>query len=364
MKLAVLLWQKGGEPVGNVKLYRELAAVGRTKGWKVGVITPRALLQDPPRQYVWDGAGWRTVGFHGADAVYNRIPHRRLEATRDFRAAVRFLEDRGLPMWNPGFFLKDQILQSWLSHESLARHIPETATWTGLETLADHQHPWILKPCDGRAGEGIVRIERIGPDKFQWKWQREKRTGTGQGDELACHKFVRKWARGQHYVVQRWIPLALWHGKPFDFRLLWQKDADGRWRHRGVGVRVAGPRALTTHVPWGGQIAEPKQVLREVFGSRSGDLFEQAIATANTAVERLDGEFGGRCGEMSIDLGCDRNGMLWLFEANAKPMRFDEPSIHAAYLRGVFETALWAARRTTGSARLPSANRQSGFGRC
>jgi hypothetical protein len=36
---------------------------------------------------------------------------------------------------------------------------------------------------------------------------------------------------------------------------------------------------------------------------------------------------------MSMDLGVDTTGKLWFFEANSKPMKFDEPHIREKSLR-------------------------------
>jgi hypothetical protein len=44
-------------------------------------------------------------------------------------------------------------------------------------------------------------------------------------------------------------------------------------------------------------------------------------------------------GEMSIDVGLDRNGRPWIFEANAKPMKFDEPEIRKKQLGQVIRYA-------------------------
>lgn len=43
---------------------------------------------------------------------------------------------------------------------------------------------------------------------------------------------------------------------------------------------------------------------------------------------------GYSLGEMSLDLGIDENNNLWFFEANSKPMKFDEPYIrHTSLIR-------------------------------
>ena len=48
------------------------------------------------------------------------------------------------------------------------------------------------------------------------------------------------------------FPLIRYQQRPCDFRILIQKDHQGIWQVTGIGVRVAGKNAISTHVPMGG----------------------------------------------------------------------------------------------------------------
>lgn len=50
-------------------------------------------------------------------------------------------------------------------------------------------------------------------------------------------------------------------------------------------------------------------------------------------------------GEMSMDLGVDENGGLWFFEANSRPMKFDEPAIRKLSLERIFHYGQHLARQ-------------------
>lgn len=363
MKLAVLLWERHRRPLGNLRLCRELAVAGEKLGWEISVVTPGGLLHSSPREYRWNGTNWVMRPFRGADAVYNRVPHRRFEAQPSFFSALEQLRLWGIPGWNPGFFSKDQVIRSWLARPDLAKRVPGTQLDFEPYQLMSEGDRWLLKPCDGRAGEGIIEVHRVSQNTWAWRWQRRGRVSKDRGSLERCSAFVRRYTRGRHYLAQRQIALATWRGHPFDFRTLWQKDSAGRWRLRGVGARAAGRDRMTTHVPWGGRIAHPHQTLEDSFGTRAEEILDEVLKTAASAVAQLDRSQAGQLGEMSIDLGCDREGNVWLFEANAKPMRFDEPEIHPAYLDGVFETARWAKGHLTGLGESEGANRPPVSGR-
>lgn len=50
-------------------------------------------------------------------------------------------------------------------------------------------------------------------------------------------------------------------------------------------------------------------------------------------------------GEMSMDLGVDEEGGLWFFEANSRPMKFDEPAIRKLSLERIFQYSHHLARQ-------------------
>ncbi|MNJ68961.1 Endospore coat-associated protein YheD [compost metagenome] len=55
---------------------------------------------------------------------------------------------------------------------------------------------------------------------------------------------------------------------------------------------------------------------------------------------------GYTLGEMSMDLGIDKEGNIWFFEANAKPMKFDEPHIRKKSLERIFQFSQYLSRQT------------------
>jgi len=48
---------------------------------------------------------------------------------------------------------------------------------------------------------------------------------------------------------------------------------------------------------------------------------------------------------MSMDLGVDKQGNIWFFEANSKPMKFDEPHIRQKSLERIFQYSRFLLRQ-------------------
>ena len=132
-------------------------------------------------------------------------------------------------------------------------------------------------------------------------------------------------------------------------RALVQKNQRGQWDISGIGARIAGSISITTHVPRGGSIEDPEKLLVGAFGQEEASKL--LIKTRNTALMiARQIERGSRRSlvEMSLDLGVDQEGNIWFFEANAKPMKFDEPDIRKRSLDRIFQYGHYLLRTKSG----------------
>ena len=66
----------------------------------------------------------------------------------------------------------------------------------------------------------------------------------------------------ERYIVQQGILLCrIIEKRPFDLRVLVQKNERGVWSLTGIGARSPAAKSITTHVPRGGSIDDPKKLL-------------------------------------------------------------------------------------------------------
>jgi hypothetical protein len=279
------------------------------------------------------------------DVVYNRIPYRKFEQLPEVQELIRdCLAHPTIRFFNPAFFSKWSLFE-WLRESKLTRgHIPETVRLSGLGEFArmvrKHRNVY-LKPVKGKAGKGIMKVQQLSGKRRSSDDGYRLTCQSGDGVESttydtvsAMFEAVKKYMDGKEYIAQQGITLAVAGGRPFDLRALVQKNDRGEWRVSGVGARVAGASSITTHVPRGGSIGDPAKLLATVFGPTSGRaILRQARETALVLASQIEKGSGHTLGEMSMDLGVDTTGKLWFFEANSKPMKFDEPHIRQKSLR-------------------------------
>lgn len=269
-------------------------------------------------------------------AVYNRLPTRFVERTISGITAKERLRSLDIPLFNPDYFNK-AVIYDVIQEAGLDKYLPETSTSLTrrhLQTLLSRHRAVYLKPAGGSIGHGIIRVLRDGPNYLVEVLKNGdcQAYGAASGGEL--WSVVCRHRLPGAYVLQAAKRSLEWDGRPCDFRLLLQKRRGG-WRVVGKGVRVAGPTAITTHVPNGGYIVEADQVLKAYFPDDmervNNDLDDMAVACAHA----IDRHYRGQLGEMSMDIGLDAQGHPWFFEANSKPMKFDEPDIRRRSLQGV-----------------------------
>jgi hypothetical protein len=347
-----ILSMDGGSPFhGNHRNFADIIRTGRTMGVTVFVFTPRSLSASGQAVRGWsldprtDKIQWVPAVYPLPNVVYNRIPTRTDERRREVQETIRRLMAMpGVHFFNLGFFDKWSLTKLLLTSPELSPHLPDTMKLDSVKTLQAmlQKYPSLyLKPAEGKAGIGMMRLTaRENGFELILQTARDKRKEF-YPSLPALWAALQKELKKKEYIVQQAIPLAEYQGRPFDIRMLLQKDGNGQWDLTGMGIRVAGKGAISTHVPMGGRIENLQTVFRKTFPDTHRELLARAEETGLKLAAFIESKQHSFLGEMSIDLGVDQNGRLWFFEANAKPMKFDEPEIRTRSLRRLIEYSLF-----------------------
>ena len=340
-----------GRVRGNRRNFIDLINAGSQSGFTVYVLPVEnlSLNQNKQQGYVYHRPtrSWQPRTMPLPHIIYNRIPNREIEQTRKVRRKLSACrKDARLTIFNPYFFNKWQLFK-WLKSSSATRaYLPKTQRLTGptvLENMLKQHHFLYLKPESGKAGKGIMTISYKPNNNLPYRLNiQEKQSSTTYN----CVSFKKLWARvlvemdsnTNPYIVQQGIPLAMYRNQKFDLRALIQKNSNGQWEITGLGARVAGSTSITTHVPRGGRIDDPIKLLTYAFSTKdSHTIVEKASKAAVTIASQIEKQSKYRLGEMSMDIGVDTKGNVWFFEANSKPMKFDEPHIRQKSLLRIFQ---------------------------
>ena len=335
---------------GNHQNFADLIRMGREMGVTVFVLTPRGIgISSTVTGYLLDHHSlkprWKAARLPFPNVVYNRIPNRMIEKTPEVQQTIkRLIQMPGVHLFNPGFFDKWTLYRQLFSSPDLNTLLPETVKLHHIGQLEQMtaKHPVLyFKPIEGKAGIKMMRLVKK-KQHYELFYQT-----TNQKKKFQVRTLKEIWDlynRLKHktaYILQQGIPLAKYQGNPFDIRILLQKNGSGQWKLTGMGVRVAGARAISTHVPMGGRIEKTDTVLQSVFGKQMTLIKDKVEKIGIRTARLIESKQSALLGEMSMDLGIEKDGTLWIFEANSKPMKFDEPKIRKRSLRCLIEYSLY-----------------------
>nr|WP_253300317.1 YheC/YheD family protein [Paenibacillus lautus] len=333
---------------GNRQNFQEIIRTGKDMGFLVYVVTVRDLKLDTGAvkgYMLLHDQSWEQRLCPLPQVIYNRIPYREDEALPWVRSKIKECQKHPhIDIYNPHFFNKWRLF-AWLNKSRLTKKwAPLTKRLKGYPTLYEmiKRKPYLyLKPEDGKAGQGIMRIryQKNKPLPYRIQIQNNKNSTTYKAASLErLWNRVYQETKGCSYLIQQGIELAQVHGRAFDLRILVQKNESGSWAVTGIGARMAGAKSITTHVPRGGTIEDPEKLLPIVFGlERSDAILGEVRKAAVHMARQIEKSSGQTHGEMSMDLGIDNEGVLWFFEANSRPMKFDEPAIRKKSLERIFQ---------------------------
>ncbi len=289
---------------------------------------------------------WIKRQFPLPDIVYNRIPYRSIENMSNHKKAIEFLQNSDKTYYfNSRFFDKWEVFMSLSADEKAKPFIPETKLLdrNNLQKFIDKYHSVYIKPRNNSRGKGIIKLEKItvGYRYTLMESKPRKWRNISSVKQLPILQLARK------YIIQAGINLRTYQNRLFDLRVQVQKDGEGEWMTTGVGVRVAAPNQIVTHIPNGGRKANYRMVLEEIY---SGDetkidfVNNQLAEICSIVPAALEEKIGMNIGIVSLDIGLDSNDRLWLIEANSKPGKFDENDIRKVHTDTLVKYFTYCAR--------------------
>jgi hypothetical protein len=283
--------------------------------------------------YFFHDQVWQTLEVPFPNVIYDRLPNRRSEnSPKLIKVKDRLQKEYLIPWYNPGFFNKLDIYERLLQDATVAKYLPETFQFTSfseIETmLSKHGHVFI-KPKNGSSGFGVHQIiYDKQTEAYFCRYQDDSGINRlrkfSSLEKLFSTVFLNQSL--EKMVVQQGIYLLRNEARAVDFRIHTNKDDTGNWHVSAIAAKMAGQGSVTTHTRNGGDI----KTIAEIFPMNECVQYTEKLSKAALLLSNaLDRFVEGIIGEIGFDLGIDRNGDVWLFEANSKPGRsiFSHPSL-------------------------------------
>ncbi|WP_066068301.1 YheC/YheD family endospore coat-associated protein [Neobacillus soli] len=324
------------QPIGERTLFfSKLLSVNKTVGALPFVFGEQHIdwEQGTIDGYFFHNNAWQTVEIPFPNVVYDRLPNRRSENNpKLIKVRDRLQKDYLIPWYNPGFFNKLDIYERLHQDASVAGFLPESYPFTSfsiIETMLSKYGHIFLKPKNGSLGLGVHQIiyDKHTDDYF-CRYQDSNGVNRLRKFSSLERLFNSVFANQslEKMLVQQGIYLLRKEHRSVDFRVHTNKDDQGEWHVTAIAAKIAGVGSVTTHARSGGDI----KTIEEIYSKDECALFTEKLSNAALLLSTtLDRNVEGIIGEIGFDLGIDRNGEVWLFEANSKPGRsiFSHPEL-------------------------------------
>ncbi|WP_187820549.1 YheC/YheD family protein [Pasteuria penetrans] len=337
--LGILTCERPGlqPPFSEAAFFSQLTTIGRLHNLRVIILHPDSIDWQQRTVTAWhhnSNAGtkekWSSQREPLPSLLYDRCYYRSREQHYRYRTfiqrlrqdpQVRFL---GRPL--AGKWKTYQLLQT---QKEILPFLPLTELCENTETVIEflQQHTSaLLKPDMSSLGRGVVAIECLG-NPSESLFQLRGRTFSNETFHRKVRGLasLRKWItsrlRFKKHIVQTFLPLQTPSGKPFDIRLLVQKNERWQFNITGAGVRIGKPHTITANLHGGGQVEVLARFLSQHYPtSLRESIYEQFEKIGNLVPGALEATHG-KLVELGIDIGLDPGGRAWLLEVNSKPGR-------------------------------------------
>lgn len=173
-----------------------------------------------------------------------------------------------------------------------------------------------LKPNNGTGGYGIMKIIRTGNGHYTLRSGYATRTFRSF-DSL--YSAISRHTARRSYLVQKAIPLLHYKKRPFDLRIMVQRNRQRGWDVTGMVGRLARPRKIVTNYHNGGTpMPVDKLISPHIQGKRRAGFIQELKTLGRGVSEYMSAKYL-HFPALGVDVAIDTKLKPWILEINTRP---------------------------------------------
>jgi glutathione synthase/RimK-type ligase-like ATP-grasp enzyme len=266
---------------------------------------------------------WENSVFDIPDYIYDRCFYNQDSFSRKCEPIVTWLKQRpGTTFLGYGLPNKWEVYEALIQESEVSPYLPDTTpihTFTKLKRILMKENSIVLKPISGSQGNGIIHLQLL-KNEITLQTQKKGEDFHKSFTSLVEFKtFMEKLLQETNFLCQPYLTMQKGN-KPFDIRILMQKDETGQWIEQGRGVRVGKENGLVSNLHNGGDVITFEELLKDFSPQIRSVLLEEIESITKQTPTLLENKFG-RLFELGLDIGITKEGAVWLLDINSKPGR-------------------------------------------
>ena len=223
-----------------------------------------------------------------------------------------------------GYGLPNKLeLYEVLNTTVLSAYLPMTQLASNPNSVLDElaaRKRIILKPTNGSQGNGIYYLKK-NKKSIHVKTEKQKNIISRIfPDETKLTKWLKPLLNKRQYLMQPYLELSNDELKPFDLRILLQKNIDGKWGEMGRGIRTGSTGGILSNLSTGGTVL-PYEEWSASFLPAKKEHINQELEYILTRLPLILENAFLPLFEIGIDIGIAKNGSIWILDINSKPGR-------------------------------------------
>ncbi|MFD1020158.1 YheC/YheD family protein [Thalassobacillus hwangdonensis] len=212
---------------------------------------------------------------------------------------------------------KDKLQDKLVEDEAFAHLVIPTMKAGAYDDvkqfLKDHGQI-VLKPVHGERGKGVYILHQ---DEGEYVLGYQKEETRLSEEEL--NAFFEEKIENKNYILQKYISSRSVHGDPFDCRIHIQKNRNGKWQIAKKYIRIGIGQKVMSNVNQGGGISDTEPFLKANFGDDWEEIEQKLNELGTTLPYKIEQLKKTPTMSLGLDVAIDRDGSLYLFEANNAP---------------------------------------------
>lgn len=328
--LGVIVCQiRKSPPFHEASYFKQLSLEGNKLGITLIVFSPKAVDWSTRSLLGWRYESktnrWKVERHSLPYLIYDRCYYLNRSQYFEYKPFVyKLANDPQIRLLGRPLSGKWQTYTMLKRKQSLNSYLPETIRYHATLELLPLFKKWgtiLIKPNGGSHGRGVASLRpEKGGIRLLGRSPRNQLFNRWIGyQELKpwLHRFI----GSSRYIVQPCLDLNSSDGRPFDVRILVQKNEKRNWVVTGMAIRTGRMGTLTSNLHGGGKAERAIPFLSKQFSREVMKQILLEIDWLSTQVPiQIEREHGSLV-ELGIDIGISPQGRIWILEVNSKPGR-------------------------------------------